>query len=250
MTVLSEENAPTWYRSLREAALEALSPTRCAACERPGALICDGCLRRLTLIDPEFACTVCAAPYGELLCTECRGERGPCELVLAAATYDGPARSIIRVYKDGGERRLAGQIAELLLDTAEHAEAAASERYGGILSAAEAVTFVPATAEAYGRRGFDHMEAVARAFTQLTGKPLLDTMVKHGRADQRRLTRAGRREAASSRYEVAAPVAGMRFLLLDDVITTRATVDAAAAALLNAGAARVDALALARVCES
>ena len=262
--------------ALREAALEVLSPTRCAGCERPGALICDDCLYQLTLIDPLHACLRCGAPFGDLLCTECDragatagqasrvvGSTTPTPLapggkvpadpqralgrVLAAAVFAEPLPRIIRAYKDGGERRLAPLIAQMLYDTALHAEETAPGRYGGILSDADAVTFVPVTAAAFARRGFDHMEAVARPFAELAGKPLADALAKHGRADQRALGRAARAESAQGVYEVVADVRGMRLLVLDDVITTGATLSAVAEALAASGAARVEALALARV---
>ncbi|MBE6469717.1 MAG: ComF family protein [Coriobacteriaceae bacterium] len=232
--------------ALRHHALEALSPTRCAGCERPGALICDACLRALTLIDPLDSCVRCGAPFGSMLCTECRGEGGPCDRVLAGCVFEGPAPRIVRAYKDAGERRLDALIAQLMLDTAEHAEAEAAERYGGILEA-DAIVFVPATAEAFRRRGFDHMEEIARELSSLSGIPLVDALVKHGRGDQRALGRSGRLEASKGRYEVVAPITGMRILLVDDVITTGATLGAAGGALRGAGASAVDGLALARV---
>ena len=251
---------------------EVLSPTRCAGCERPGELICADCLERFELIDPLLSCTRCASPFGSLLCTECDADRGEientadgnttespqsnplldneavgCARVLAAATYAGPVPRIVRAYKDGGERRLGKLIAELMLDCAEHAEARAPERYGGILLDADAATFVPATAEAFARRGFDHMELVCRTFCELAGKPMLDTMIKRGRGDQRKLGRAGRLGQARELYRVDTDVCGMRILLLDDVITTGATMTAAGTALRDAGAVNVDGLALARV---
>lgn len=232
--------------ALRHHALETLSPTRCAGCERPGALICERCLARLTLIDPVESCTKCGAPFGAMLCTECRGEAGACARVLASCAFEGPAPRIVRAYKDAGEQRLGPLIAQLILDTAEHAEAAAADRYGGILSA-DAIVFVPATAAAYRQRGFDHMEAIARELALLSGIPLLDALVKHGKADQRDLGRAERLASSGGQYEVVAPVAEMRALLIDDVITTGATLNAAAAALRGAGAATVDGLAFARV---
>lgn len=265
----------------REVALELLSPTRCAGCERPGELICASCLAALVLIDPRHACLHCGAPHGDVLCTECDAElearghtprweapsngmtrtragapslsalpRPAAEAhgrVLAMAVFDGPLPRIIRAYKDGGERRLAPLLAELLFDTARHAEETAPERYGGMLGASDAVVFVPATAAAFARRGFDHMEAIARPFAELTGIPLVDALLKHGAADQRALGRAGRSARAHGAYQVVEPVRGKRVLLLDDVITTGATIRAAAAALLDAGALRVDVLALARV---
>lgn len=232
---------------LREAALETLSPTRCAACERPGALLCEQCRNAMVRIDPELACPRCGAPFGSMLCTECRGEETDLDRCLAAAVFDGVPARMVRAYKDGGERRLAVVIAGLLVDAARDAEEAPSGTYAGLLSATDAVIFVPATTEAFHRRGFDHMEAVARAFCKHTEMPLLDALAKHGRADQRNTGRTGRRAQARDAYEVVADVEGQQLLLLDDVITTGATISAAATALKRAGAEHIDALALARV---
>ena len=231
----------------RDMLLEALSPTRCAVCERPGALLCNQCRDALVRIDPATACLRCGAPFGDLLCTECRELEMACDRCLAAAVFDGVPARLIRAYKDAGERRLASVIAELMLDAARTAEALAEERWGGMLFGADAVTFVPATSAAFQRRGFDHMEAVTRAFSEQSGIPLLDALAKRGRGDQRALGRSGRREQSRGVYQVVTDVKDLRLLLLDDVITTGATVSAAAGALKQAGAAHADALALARV---
>lgn len=233
--------------TMGETALEALSPTRCVGCERPGELLCTACRDRMVRIDPATACPRCGAPFGSMLCTEC-DTSSPSALgcCLAACVFEGPVAQLVRAYKDGGERRLASVIAGYLAEEVLTASAAAPRAYGS-LGQAEAVTFIPVTAEAFSRRGFDHMEQVARACAELLGLSLLDTMVKHGRADQRRLDRAGRLRQAGSAYEVVVPVAGRHLLMLDDVITTGATLQAAARALQAAGARRVDAAALARV---
>lgn len=268
----------------REAALETLSPTRCASCERLGYLVCDRCLGRLELIDPRLCCSRCGSPFGSLLCTECDPEHAdetarasastappaapgatmvpgappdaasgphpdphPLGRCLAVSAYSGPAPRIVRAYKDEGERRLAGPLAEMVLDAALHAEECAPDRYGGLLSRADAVTFVPATAAAFRRREFDHMEDIARRLGELAGVRVVDAMVKRGRGDQRKLGRRGRLAQDSDLYEVVGDVRGQRLLLLDDVITTGATLRAAAGALRDAGAASVDGLAFARV---
>ena len=78
--------------------------------------------------------------------------------------------------------------------------------------------------------------------------PLVDALVKHKARDQRLLSREERLDTATyAQYEVVQEVAGKGILLLDDVVTTGATMNKAAAALKQAGAARVDVLALARV---
>ena len=260
--------APTIRGAVARAAgsaLELLSPTRCCGCERLGPLVCDRCLAELALSDPAHACLRCGAPYGDIVCTECAGDgatggarldgagAGPVgagaavSRCLAMATYEGPLPRIIRAYKDAGELRLARPLAEMLLDCALHAELAAPERYGGVLSAADVVCFVPATAAAFRRRGFDHMERLARPLAEMAGVPLDDALLKHGARDQRAYGRAGRRAAAQGLYEAVHGMEGARVLLVDDVVTTGATLAASAAALRRAGAAQVDALALARV---
>ena len=232
---------------LVEAVLEALSPTRCACCERPGALVCDACAAALPVIDARDACVCCGAPFGVLLCTECGGIPLTSGRCLAATTFAGPPARIVRAYKDAGEHRLAPWIAQVMAQAALTAQVRAPDRFGGLLDEADAVVFVPATAQAYLRRGFDHMEAIARAFCDTCGLSLVDALLKHGAADQRALGRLARAQRARDAYEVVAPVRAARVLLLDDVITTGATISAAARALTRAGASRVDVLAFARV---
>lgn len=198
-------------------------------------------------VDPAFACLRCGAPFGFLLCTECLHVPTALDRCLAATVFDGTPARIVRAYKDGGERRLAAELASIMRNAARDAELFAPERYGGLLSRADAFAFVPVTASAFRRRGFDHMEAVARALAEMAGVPLVDALVKHGADDQRELSRDERLAHSRGAYEVVEPVLGKRLLLLDDVITTGATMNAAAEALKAAGAARVDGLAFARV---
>lgn len=233
--------------ALIEAALELISPTRCAGCERPGELICSACENAMQLIDPARSCLHCGAPFGAMVCTECAGAKTDLDRCLAAAVFDGPVGRIVRAYKDGGERRLAAEIGRIMLGAAVRAQREAPGRYGGLLVRADAVVFVPATAAAFRRRGFDHMELIARHLSGCSDIPLLDALVKHGSSDQRELGRADRLVEALGAYEVVLPVRGKRILLIDDVITTGATMSAAASALKAAGASHVDGLAFARV---
>ena len=230
---------------ITNALLELLSPTRCVGCERPGTLLCENCLDRVAWIDPASSCLACGAPFGAIVCTECRGAATPLAWCLAAAAFDDPVPRLIRAYKDHGEQRAAYVIAELLAAYYQAAQERAGERLAAC--APDAVTFVPVTAQAYRRRGFDHMEKVARIAAEGLGLPLVDALAKHGSADQRSFGRQGRLDQARGAYEVVADVSGRSLLLLDDVITTGATVNAAAEALLVRGASQVAALALARV---
>ena len=226
---------------------EVVSPTRCVLCERPGSVLCPRCEASLACIDPAEACDRCGAPFGRLLCTECAPDMPVHGRCLAACVFAGAAARIVRTYKDGGERALAAPIAAVLARALCEAEHVAPDRFGGIISTCDVIAFVPATAAAFRRRGFDHMEGVASELSAIVSVPVCDALAKHGATDQRSAGRAGRRRQAEGAYEVVMPVRGLRLLLIDDVITTGATVRAAASELVRAGASRVDITAFARV---
>ena len=240
-------------RALVDGAAELLWPTRCVGCDRPGTLLCDDCRAALPRIDPAYACPHCGAPFGSLVCTECidvrphqddacdTPEEGPGRLDEAFRPLDGiacfgvhewPLDIAVRAYKDAGERRLAPLLAELAWQAS--CESAAFD-----LKEVDAVVFVPDTAQAYARRGFDHMEPIARAFCALSNKPLVDALARQDAGDQRRRGRRERLARAGEDCVCLADLTGMAILVLDDVLTTGATVCSAALACRAAGAAKV-----------
>jgi ComF family protein len=98
-------------------------------------------------------------------------------------------------------------------------------------------------------RGFDQAEVLARELSRRTGIPAVRALRRKRHTDpQAGLTRRQRRENIRGCFQTAAPeaVRGRRVLLIDDVLTTGATVNAAAAALKQAGAAHVAVFTLAR----
>nr|MCR4870315.1 ComF family protein [Atopobiaceae bacterium] len=111
----------------------------------------------------------------------------------------------------------------------------------------DAIAFVPATAAAYRRRGFDHMELVARALSRETGIPLADVLVRPRAKDQRGLTRDERAANLAGTIRSIEDVSDLRILLIDDVITTGASIREATRALDARGAEAVTACALCRV---
>ena len=239
---------------LGRGALELAWPTRCVGCDAPGTLLCDACRASLPAIDQTLACPRCGAPFGALVCTECTDcrehgrdddpaacteEHAPDALSgLAGVACYGvlawPLDAAVRAYKDAGERRVAALLAGMCAQ-AVRASAARTSAFGR----AEAVTFVPATPRAFARRGYDHMELVARSLAGRLGLPLLDALTRADGSDQRELGRDERLAAAGEGWRVVADVAGARLLLADDVLTTGATLGGAARALLAAGALEV-----------
>ena len=227
--------------ALWEGLLELLWPTRCAVCDLPGTPLCDACRERLPSIDRALACPSCGAPWGHLTCTECDPTLPhggfSFEAARCALEYTDDASRLVRAYKDEGEQRLSQVISDLLL---------------GALPAdwtawADAIVGVPATRKAVRRRGFDHIELVCTQLARGSGLPLVRALEHRGASDQRRLGREQRRANMCDRFAPAFGLSGANVLLVDDVFTTGATLEAAAGALLAARASSVRVLTLARV---
>jgi predicted amidophosphoribosyltransferase len=223
-----------------EGLLELLAPTRCAGCDLPGTLLCDACIAALPSIAGTEACPRCGAPDAARHCAECDGRDFAFELARCAGVFAHPLSRAVVLFKDSGERRLAPVLGGL----------AASAAGCDWIRWAEAVVGVPASSAAVLRRGFDHGALLADEVASRLGVPRLDTLTCESRGDQRRLGREAR--AANVAAAVCArPGAEVpsRILLVDDVLTTGATLDAAARALLVSGAESVRALTVARACE-
>ena len=234
-------------------ALEAVSPTRCAGCERSGALICRIVWPRLRSSTRAIAASdavprlgICCVPSAR---SRARLRQWPRRSIAAwhvpsthircraSSSVQGCGRAPSGTVSGGVALRhcLAcpgGSIRSLR-------QRAVRRRRGGIC-ARDCGSVSAAWVRSYG----SNRALVLRSFR---GVPLLDALVKYGHGDQRELGRDERREHARGMYETVEDLRGRRLLLIDDVITTGATMAAASAELKRAGAAAVDGLAIARV---
>ncbi len=229
--------------SLLSTALELIWPTRCAGCEKPGSLLCDDCKRALVPVSIAEACVHCGAPFGRRICTECYSSEGKEQFSFTRAVscveMDELSGRIIVLYKDNNEHRLAEYVAHELYSTLPPSW----------LQWADVLTWIPADKKALRRRGFDHMERIAKHLATLTNLPAQQLLQKLPGRDQRSLNREERRINLERSLSLAANLTAIppRCLLIDDVFTTGVTLDTAAALLKAGGAQEVRVASFARV---
>ncbi len=198
---------------------------------RPGASVVRGGLWSRSLFGSR--CPACGAPALGELCAPCAAslaggkERfvvNPPAGVVAAVGYEGVARDLVTGLKYRNQRRAAGLLARLL-----------AERLGPVR--VDVVTWAPTGSARRQRRGFDQAELVARCLSRELKVPCRRLLHRrHGAAQ----TGRSRRERLFGPVFVARPSRRpRRVLLVDDVVTTGATLHAAAHALRLAGADHV-----------
>ncbi len=196
----------------------------------------------LAVLTPSLCWGCGAAAGGHPLCRPCRAALRWSEPVLAAAegvpawapvAYEGPARALVGGLKFRGARGLAGELAAAI----------AAGAPPGLLEGA--LVPVPLAVRRRRERGYNQAEVLARGLSERTGLLVCDLLERSG-GGARQLGRGRRARLARAPAFRALRMAPPRAVLVDDVITTGATLAACAQALRAAGAREVVAVAYAR----
>jgi ComF family protein len=243
-------------RWLGGAALDMLLPPRCLCCSEvipTAGTLCGDCFRRVTLIGPPL-CHRCGVPFihagqgepppggGALHCQRCLRRPPNYARARAAYLYDAGSRRLLLPLKYGDRTELAGPISRQMA----HAGRA-------LLAEAELLVPVPLHRWRLLARRYNQAALLARRLSRLSGVPWAPDLLRRHRATPAlshfgAAERAAVLEGAFSLSRAASHrVRGRRLLLVDDVLTSGATVTACARLLLMAGAAEVGVLAAARV---
>ena len=201
-------------------------PSQCTVCHAwPAQRVCNACVARFA--QPSHRCTRCAlvVPAGVLICGTCLKEPPAIDTCLAAVPYGYPWAQAIKAFKFHNDPGWAKPLATLLRSTPWIEPA---------LEAADWVIPIPLSDQRLKERGFNQAALIAQklAPTKTTPQAMLRL---HDTTAQSGLTRAERlrnlRNAFMVEPHCAAALHGSHVILLDDVMTTGATLDAAASAL-------------------
>lgn len=213
------------------AVLDVLLPPACAGCGVSGALLCRTCARSLP---PSFdpADRFAAADAGVVVGDEFA-------VAIAAFAYAGAMRKALVALKYTGASRLAAVLARPALPALRRVIA---------ISGPAALVPVPVHEERRRIRGYNQADLLAKELAGIAGLPLVDLLLRtRATTKQHRLNRTARLANLRGAFEVRE---GLRvpqtLILVDDIITTTATLEACASVARAGGAEEVYALAIAR----
>lgn len=242
-----------FVRSAADGLLAVLIAPSCAACGRlldapSRGPVCASCWSAIRPITPPV-CERCGDPLPSwrvisqqrALCARCRRRPSAIDRGRAAGAYEGALRDIIHALKYDGRRTVAQSLARLMATDGE-----------SILQGADCAIPVPLHWRRQRARGFNQATELARAL----GLPVVDALARiHPTASQTDLPAGQRHRNVRGAFRLvrrglmrrALDVRGRTIVLVDDVSTTGATLEACARVLKAAGAREVRALTAARV---
>ena len=208
---------------MKKCLFDLFAPHSCCSCGEIGQILCDYC--KNDIISETFeGCLACGLVCGSTgLCGDCKK---PFSRIWCVGERTGPLKDLVNRYKFERARSAHQALASLLHDSLPQ------------LSSDTVVTSVPTIAQHVRQRGYDHARLLAQTFAAKRQLPYSAVLERASNTVQRGSSRAQRLQQAKQAFSCR-PIRAKTYLLIDDIYTTGATVQYAAAALLEAGATEV-----------
>ncbi len=239
------------YHAATGRTLNIALPPLCPACRQLVGQngLCASCWSKLSFIAPPY-CERLGIPFAYdpgpgVLSMQALADPPAYRRARAAVRYDDIARTLVHALKYGDRLELAPLMGRWVARAGHE-----------LLAQADAIVPVPLHWRRLWLRRFNQSMLLAKAVSHVSGIPLAETALKRVKATAQQvgLSKTERAQNVQGAFRVfpngKAAVAGRRLILVDDVLTSGATVDACARALLRAGAAHVDVLVFARVVDA
>ena len=226
-------------QNLKRAALGFLFPQRCLGCGEEGELLCSSCLKTLPQVFPPL-CPRCGRPQtSEILCPACSGWQANIDCIRSPLKFEGLVRQAIHQFKYKNLRSLDQPLGLILKNY--------FYRYP---LPVEIVVPVPLHPKRIRERGYNQSELLAHEFASLLHLPLNVTALKRTKYIKPQVKTQSvleRRQNIQGAFTCDSQVLKHKqVLLIDDVSTSGATLDACASALKSSGSGPVYGLVLAR----
>ncbi|HXS07184.1 MAG TPA: ComF family protein [Rhizomicrobium sp.] len=228
--------------------LDLLFPPLCIGCGEPlgaGQGFCPSCWSGIAFLDGPM-CACCGLPFAfdageDTRCAPCMTRAPAFDRARAIFAYDEKSRGPILALKHADRLDLTPGFAQWLARSGQD-----------MLAEIDLILPVPLHRLKLWQRRYNQAAELARSLGARSGKPVAPSALKRVRPTESQgamVSAKARRRNVRNAFAVPDPalVAGRSLLLVDDVVTTGATVEACAKALKQAGAAKVQVLALARV---
>lgn len=221
--------------------IAAAVPGQCAVCRAwPAEPVCAGCIARFAPVRPRCRRCALTVPAGVAECGRCLGTPPPLDDCHAVVSYEFPWTALIAHYKFEGQAAWGRSFARLMRRSPQVAAA---------LAQADLVLPMPLSRQRLAGRGFNQALLLARALDRKKTRASLLLRIRHtaAQAALAREDRLGNVEGAFAvEPRMAAQLRAKRLVLVDDVMTSGASLFSAALALRQAGAQRVTGLVFAR----